>query len=176
MSSLTILGDTSGSVILAAPAIAGSGTLTLPTTGGTILSSGNQQGFSAWLNGNQSITANSYVRVNWDQVEYNNGNAYSTSTYRFTPVIAGYYQFNIKCYQAAGGTTGLNVYLYKNNSAITFSQCLTSTYQDVMQSKTIYSPAAGEYYEVYVYSISATGSINGSPTNSWFQAMLIRTA
>lgn len=38
MSSLTILGDTSGSVVLQAPAVAGSSTLTLPTTGGTVLS------------------------------------------------------------------------------------------------------------------------------------------
>lgn len=36
MSSLTLLGDTSGSVILQAPAVAGSGTVTLPTVGGTI--------------------------------------------------------------------------------------------------------------------------------------------
>lgn len=36
MSSLTLNGDTSGSVILAAPAIAGANTVTLPTTGGTI--------------------------------------------------------------------------------------------------------------------------------------------
>jgi hypothetical protein len=37
MSSLTLLGDTSGSVILQAPAVAGSGTVTLPTVGGTVL-------------------------------------------------------------------------------------------------------------------------------------------
>lgn len=37
MSGLVILGDTSGSVTLNAPAIAGSSTVTLPTTGGTIL-------------------------------------------------------------------------------------------------------------------------------------------
>lgn len=36
MSNLTILGDTSGSVVLQAPAVAGSSTITLPTTGGTI--------------------------------------------------------------------------------------------------------------------------------------------
>jgi len=36
MSNLTILGDTSGSVVLQAPAVAGSGTITLPTTGGTV--------------------------------------------------------------------------------------------------------------------------------------------
>lgn len=36
MSNLTILGDTSGSVVLQAPAVAGSSTITLPTTGGTV--------------------------------------------------------------------------------------------------------------------------------------------
>jgi hypothetical protein len=37
MSNLTILGDTSGSVVLQAPAVAGSTTLTLPATTGTVL-------------------------------------------------------------------------------------------------------------------------------------------
>jgi len=37
MSSVSIAGDTSGSILLAAPSVAGSSTLTLPTTGGTIL-------------------------------------------------------------------------------------------------------------------------------------------
>lgn len=39
MSSITINGDTSGSVILQAPAVAGSTTLTLPTTTGTLVTS-----------------------------------------------------------------------------------------------------------------------------------------
>ena len=37
MSSVTISGDTSGSIILQAPSVAGSTTLTLPTTSGTVL-------------------------------------------------------------------------------------------------------------------------------------------
>ena len=37
MSSVTISGDTSGSIILQAPAVSGSTTLTLPTTNGTVL-------------------------------------------------------------------------------------------------------------------------------------------
>jgi hypothetical protein len=41
MSSLTILGDTSGSVLLQAPAVAGSSALSLPATTGTLLSTGN---------------------------------------------------------------------------------------------------------------------------------------
>ena len=39
MSSVTISGDTSGSVILQAPSVAGSTTLTLPTTTGTLVTS-----------------------------------------------------------------------------------------------------------------------------------------
>lgn len=41
MSSVVISGDTSGSVTLAAPAVAGSTTLTLPATTGTVLAAGN---------------------------------------------------------------------------------------------------------------------------------------
>lgn len=37
MTSLTLLGDTSGSVVLDAPAVSGSTVLTLPTTSGTVL-------------------------------------------------------------------------------------------------------------------------------------------
>lgn len=40
MSSIVIAGDTSGTVTIAAPAIAGSVTLTLPTTSGTLLQTG----------------------------------------------------------------------------------------------------------------------------------------
>ena len=39
MSSVTISGDTSGSVILQVPSVAGSTTLTLPTTTGTLVTS-----------------------------------------------------------------------------------------------------------------------------------------
>lgn len=45
MSSVTILGDTSGSILLQAPAVAGSPTLTLPTTSGTVMVG---SGVGAW--------------------------------------------------------------------------------------------------------------------------------
>ena len=41
MASISIFGDTSGSITLAAPAVAGTTTLTLPTTNGTVLTSGS---------------------------------------------------------------------------------------------------------------------------------------
>lgn len=56
MSSLTILGDTSGSVVLQAPSVAGSSTLTLPTTGGTVLSTASTGVCRAWARFNNSGT------------------------------------------------------------------------------------------------------------------------
>ena len=41
MAQISIAGDTSGSVVLAAPAVAGTTTLTLPTANGTLITTGS---------------------------------------------------------------------------------------------------------------------------------------
>jgi hypothetical protein len=72
MSSVIIAGDTSGTITLAAPAVAGSTTLTLPATSGTMLTTastgvvtqamlstnvaGNGPAFSATPSTTQSVT------------------------------------------------------------------------------------------------------------------------
>jgi len=62
MSSVSIAGDTSGSILLAAPSVAGSSTLTLPTTGGTVLSNASTGVCVAWVtyNGNTQTILASY--------------------------------------------------------------------------------------------------------------------
>jgi hypothetical protein len=58
MSSVTISGDTSGSVILQAPSVAGSTTLTLPTTTGTLaLSGGAVSGTTGSFSGDLSFNS-----------------------------------------------------------------------------------------------------------------------
>ena len=47
MSSVVISGDTSGTITIAAPAVAGTTTLTLPTTSGTVLTNGTNTNFPA---------------------------------------------------------------------------------------------------------------------------------
>ena len=69
MSSVVIAGDTSGSVTLAAPAVAGTTTLTLPATTGTVLTTGNiptgsvLQVVSSNTTTKTSTTSTSYVDV-----------------------------------------------------------------------------------------------------------------
>ena len=67
MSNLTILGDTSGSVVLQAPAVAGSTTLTLPATSGTVLTNRTAgcilQVVSATKTDVQSTTSQTYADI-----------------------------------------------------------------------------------------------------------------
>ena len=52
MSSLVLTGDTSGQVTIAAPAVAGTTTLTLPATTGTVLNDATVGVCRAWVNWN----------------------------------------------------------------------------------------------------------------------------
>ena len=56
MSSLAIAGDTSGQVTIAAPAVAGTTTLTLPATTGTVLADTTVGVCRAWVNFNGTGT------------------------------------------------------------------------------------------------------------------------
>jgi hypothetical protein len=59
MASLVLTGDTSGQVTIAAPAVAGTTTLTLPATTGTVLNDATVGVCRAWVNFNgTSITDN----------------------------------------------------------------------------------------------------------------------
>ena len=84
MSNLTILGDTSGSVVLQAPAVAGSTTLTLPATTGTVLASGSTGVCVAWVNFN-GATATIRAGYNVSSITRNGTGDY---TINFTNALA----------------------------------------------------------------------------------------
>ena len=115
MSSLVINGDTSGSITLAAPAVAGASTYTLPAATGTVMVSGNMPAFSAYSNANQSITAGVTTKVALQLEVFDTANAFDTTNYRFTPQVAGYYQVNAQAYLAAtSGIQYTQAKIYKN--------------------------------------------------------------
>ena len=64
MSSVSIAGDTSGSILLAAPAIAGGNTATLPAATGTVMVSGNMPAFNAYNNsGGSGFSLSTWTKV-----------------------------------------------------------------------------------------------------------------
>lgn len=70
MSSLVLTGDTSGQVTLAAPAVAGTTTLTLPATTGTILNDATVGVCRAWVNYKGTSTQSVRASFNVSSVTY----------------------------------------------------------------------------------------------------------
>jgi len=170
MSAIAVAGDTSGSVTLQAPAVAGSTVLTLPAQTGTVMVNG--PAFNAYANASQTLTNATFtlVALNTEVFDTNN-NFDSTTTYKFTPTITGYYQINaIVTFSSTGGNVLSNCItsIFKNGTefsrgggVITSTSILGQTNMPV--SDLIYMNGTTDYLQLYVYAISA-----GSPIAAYF--------
>ena len=179
--SVVISGSSSGTITLDTPAVAGTNTATLPAATGTVMVSGNQPAFSAYLSSSQSIGSGSLTKMQCNIKEFDTASAYDNATnYRFTPQVAGYYQ-------VSGGaqlnyTSALYssfICIYKNGSAFKFGSNTmnTNVYQLVMVSALIYLNGSTDYVEMYAQQNSGgSANIGGNQNTSYFQAVMVRSA
>jgi len=176
MSSLTILGDTSGSVALTAATVAGSTAITIAAQSGTLNVGG--PAFAAYIASNFSLPNSAYTKVGFDTKDFDTANCYNTSTYRYTPNVAGYYQFNVDISFNTAQSTEVVVVLYKSGVPCRYmaDMRMTSLYT-VSASNLAYANGSTDYFEVYVYQISGGATLLiGGQNQCSFQAFLARTA
>ena len=89
MSSVVISGDTSGTVSVTVPAVAGTNTATLPAATGTVMVSGAMPAFSAYASISQIVTANTFTKLQANIKEFDTASCYDNVTnYRFTPTAS----------------------------------------------------------------------------------------
>jgi hypothetical protein len=184
MGSLVLTGDTSGSVTVAVPAVAGTNTATFPAATGTVMVSGNMPAFSAYMfASSQSVTSGTFTKVQFDTKTFDTATAYNTSTYRFTAPIAGYYQISAS---VDLNTTSAGLFyiwsIYKNGTEYNrmFDLRVLST-AGVTESHSSGSSliylALNDYIEIYGYINGSTATFaGGSPTVSFFSGSLVRAA
>jgi len=141
-------------------------TLTLPSgatldiaSGATIANSGTATGFgtsavvAVALSGNQSLTKNAVTKVQFAyEVADTQGWWDSSTNYRFTPTVAGYYFCNLHCFfagQSAANTRFL--YIYKNGSSYRDHRQYFSTAYDRYDaiSDVVYLNGSSDYIEFY---------------------------
>jgi hypothetical protein len=175
MSSVVISGDTSGAITLAAPAVSGTNTATLPAATGTVMVSGNMPAFSAYKATNQSITNSVATKMVMDTEEFDTNNCFdSTTNYRFTPTVAGYYQVTAQITPNTTTTVGW-AYIYKNGSAakqnITFAGNTGTNVTAI-----IYMNGSSDYLEFYGYLTGTSPATVGGSTWTYFQAAMVRNA
>ena len=190
MASLVLNGNTSGSVTISSPAVSGTTTLTLPTTSGTVLTTANTFGagtgpaFYAYSNSSQSIANTTFTKIQYNVESFDtNSNYDSTTNYRFTPTVAGYYQINARIQFGAAATAAAEAFIsiYKNAgeyARLPSGPVPVSGVPSPGGSVLVYLNGTTDYVEAYVYqnrggSYSTDVSV---ASLSFFQAFLARSA
>ena len=174
MSSVVISGDTSGAITLAAPSVAGTNTATLPAATGTVMVSGNMPAFSAYLGTTQTVSV-AWTKMTMASTLFDTNSNYSTSNYRFTPTVAGYYQFNLLVYQG-NAQIEMQAAIYKNGSGLNgiYGPDMSGTY-GCQVSGILYANGTTDYFEPYCYLYTSKTLSAGSSANV-FSGSLVRAA
>ena len=153
----------------------GNTNLTYPSTGGTVMVSGNQPAFSAYLNTSQTLSAYTFTKITLNAEEYDTANAFdSTTNYRFTPQVAGYYQFNA-AWTAGTAGTNMTVAIYKNGSEAKRGQNVQASAAIMTVSCLIYMNGSTDYAEFYATTQLGQAGATGSNL-TYFQGILVRSA
>lgn len=175
MSSVVISGDTSGSITLAAPAVSGTNTATLPAATGVIMVSGNMPAFSAYQSAATSLSTGAYTKVLFGNETFDTNNNFASST--FTPTVAGYYQINASVGLANGQATRTRLVIYKNGSQYCAGTDISTAYITGNVSSLVSMNGSTDYLEIYVYQSSGIAQL--TDTNSFttqFSGSLVRAA
>jgi hypothetical protein len=173
-------GSTSGSVVLAVPAVAGSNTATFPASTGTVMVSGNMPAFSAYNSSATSLSTGAFTKIQFQTEEFDTANCFDNATnYRFTPNVAGYYQVTFVLAMPTG-TYPVGTVIYKNGSRFKDGNFLSnnSTTGSINVATALISMnGTTDYLECYGYQ-SSGGSVNCNTgaNQTYFQAVLVRAA
>jgi hypothetical protein len=160
---------------LAGPSTNSNQTITIPDATGTMMVSGNMPAFSAYKATSQTISTSVATKMVMDTEEFDTNNCFdSTTNYRFTPTVAGYYQVIVQLTPTTA-TTVAWAYIYKNGTAvkqnITFA---TNTGTNVVAI--IFMNGSTDYLEFYGYLTGVTPATVGGSTWTYFQASMVRSA
>ena len=183
MSSISVAGDVSGAISIAAPSAAGSGVLTLPTgtdtlvgkattdtltnktltsptiTGATItVAATAAPAFSAYApNNTQSLTTGTFTKIQFSTEEFDTNSNYDNATnYRFTPTVSGYYQVNLTVGFIASATGVGLISIFKNGTRFRDGTQVGNASNGPIcaASSLIYFNGATDYVEGYAFQSS----------------------
>ena len=150
----------------------------LPQAGLATGVAGNGPAFFAWRSTAQSITGGTYTRINCQSEVFDTANCYdSTTNYRFTPNVAGYYWFGFSAEIGAPGNR-YTAYLYKNGSSYMVGPNMIgngTNSQACCFYGLAYANGTTDYFEIYIQG-NNSATVDGSAYVTYFQGNLVRAA
>lgn len=190
--------DNSGSLVLQTNS--GTTALTIDTSQNVAFAKGFTVGataapaFSAYGNITQTISNNTATKISFNLEEFDTNNNYdSTTNYRFTPTVAGYYQVNLACrYETTTAITSngeILIQIRKNGSAYkrgwnshgqltsVMSTSGGNTYLITQCNAIVYLNGSTDYIEGWFVQVTGqTQTLRADAEISYFQAAMIRSA
>jgi hypothetical protein len=183
MSSVAISGNASGAGVftIAAPNSASSFTLTLPTQTATVSADG--PAFFVRPSAGLTVTLATATKIQLNTEDFDTNSNFDTSTYRFTPTVAGYYQISAGLRGSAATTnTSTTLSIYKNGSSyISSISTSTALAQFPTISALIFMNGSTDYIEFFG-TIAGTGTATFGTTIAdgsyltWASGCLVRGA
>jgi hypothetical protein len=173
---LKLTSDTSGEIELQS---GGSTIATVDSTGLTMASGKNLvttgPAFSAYQSSTQTLSAGVSTKIQCQTEEFDTASAYdNTTNYRFTPQVAGYYQFN-GAWTAGVTANNVTVAIYKNGAEAKRGQNVQATAAMMTVSCIVYLNGSTDYAELY--ATTQTGQAGALASYfTYFQGYLARSA
>lgn len=139
--------------------------------------------FSAYLSSStQSLSSGTYTKVTLNAEVFDTNNNFDSSTnYRFTPTVAGYYQINYRIFAGSGNNTAVAASIYKNGTSyVEERNYATGAYLDdwgVSSSALIYLNGSTDYVELWALCVGSA-ILNGgtAPYYTHMSGFLARSA
>jgi len=126
----------------------------------------------------QSVTSGTNTKVQLNALEYDTNSWFdATTNYRYTPQIAGYYQFNALIYFSGTGLTNGTARIYKNGNVTIdghFLSTTSATFIYAMSSGVIYLNGTTDYVELFGYVSGTNPLIRNDVNKTWLQGFLVR--
>jgi hypothetical protein len=159
----------------------GTGDLTIQQNGVTIDKVTSTPTFAAIINAAQTVSNATLTKLNFDTKIFDTANCYSTTNYRFTPNVAGYYLISLFFgFAGAGGTkTGVCMpYLNHSGNNIQLGRFqFSSDYPSGTGSIILYFNGTTDFVEPYIsQSTGGNGLIQESSQFNRFSGCLVKAA
>jgi len=129
-----------------------------------------QPSFSARISSDQTVSASTFTKMQCATEDFDTDSKYdASSNFRFTPTVAGYYQFNLGM-RGSSSTTNI-IALYKND--VLFKRHVVEGHKFATLSVICVSDA-DDYFEAFGFTTGTT--FDDETADNYFQAHFVRTA
>lgn len=182
-----------GTTTLVAANSATNYTATLPANSGTVVTtgstavvtqtmlgagvSGNGPTFSAYQSSPQTLTSGVMTKIQFQTEEWDTANCFdSTTNYRFTPNVAGYYSITGKIQPNNTYSAGI-IAVYKNGALYKYGNYNNNTSATAISSMTclVYLNGTTDYVELWA-SLYSGQPLVATADMTYFQGFLARAA